>query len=179
MENVYSLKVDVFNLQLEDEIVFDSSAPKPVGGFFAGANVNADESERNGISVSGDIYATEELLLGIEYNLVDAEFSNGANKGKKLPWVARNTGRAFASYDISYDWQLFVEGVYTGTRYKDGDTSNSLDKLPAYWLGNIALNFTQDVWSASLRVDNAFDEKYAANANNWGRTSQVMVAKLY
>ncbi|UUM30749.1 TonB-dependent receptor [Vibrio japonicus] len=168
LENVYSLKVDVFNLQLEDEIVFDSSAPKPVGGFFAGANVNADESERNGISVSGDIYATEELLLGIEYNLVDAEFSNGANKGKKLPWVARNTGRAFASYDISYDWQLFVEGVYTGTRYKDGDTSNSLDKLPAYWLGNIALNFTQDVWSASLRVDNAFDEKYAANANNWG-----------
>ncbi|MBF4318167.1 TonB-dependent receptor, partial [Vibrio anguillarum] len=23
-------------------------------------------------------------------------------------------------------------------------------------------------WSATLRVDNAFDKKYAENANNWG-----------
>nr|MBF4333623.1 TonB-dependent receptor [Vibrio anguillarum] len=51
----YSIKIDVFNLQLEDEIVFDNSAPTPIGGFFPGANVNADESERNGISVSGDL----------------------------------------------------------------------------------------------------------------------------
>lgn len=167
-ESAYSLKVDVFNLQLEDEIVFDSSAPTPVGGLFSGANVNADESERNGVSVSGDFYALEDLLFGAEYSLIDAEFSSGDNKGKQLPWVARNTGRAFATYDISYDWQIFVEGVYTGTRYKDGDTSNSLDKLPAYWLTNVAINFTQDSWSASLRVDNAFDEKYAASANSWG-----------
>lgn len=164
----YSVKVDVFNLQLEDEIVFDSSAPTPVGGFFSGANVNADESERNGISVSGDLYVHENLQLGLEYSLIDAEFSSGDNKGKKLPWVARNTGRVFATYDISYEWQVFVEGVYTGTRYKDGDTSNSLDKLPAYWLGNLAVSYIQNEWSATLRVDNAFDEKYAANANNWG-----------
>ncbi|MEZ9232049.1 TonB-dependent receptor [Vibrio amylolyticus] len=164
----YNIKVDVYNLQLEDEIVFDSSAPTPDGGLFAGANVNADASERNGVTVSGDFYATEDILLGAEYSLIDAEFSTGANKGKELPWVARHTGRAFATYDITYNWQLFVEGVYTGSRYKDGDTSNSLDKLPAYWLGNIAVNFTKDAWSAGLRVDNAFDEKYASNANNWG-----------
>ncbi|MBF4237876.1 TonB-dependent receptor, partial [Vibrio anguillarum] len=84
-----------------------------------GANVNADESERNGISVSGDLYANENLQLGLEYNLIDAEFSSGGDKGKTLPWVARNTGRAFVTYDISYEWQLFVEGVYTGSRYKD------------------------------------------------------------
>ncbi|MGF1752936.1 TonB-dependent receptor [Vibrio makurazakiensis] len=166
--NNYSVRVDVYNLQLEDEIIFDSSAPTPIGGSFTGANVNADASERNGLTVSGDFYATEDVLLGLEYSLIDAEFSTGDNKGKKLPWVARNTGRAFATYDITYNWQFFVEGIYTGTRFKDGDTSNSLDKLPAYWLGNLAVNFTQDVWAASLRVDNVFDEKYPANVNNWG-----------
>ncbi|NNN49495.1 TonB-dependent receptor [Vibrio sp. 2-2(8)] len=164
----YSIKIDVFNLQLEDEIVFDNSAPTPIGGFFPGANVNADESERNGISVSGDLYANENLQLGLEYNLIDAEFSSGGDKGKTLPWVARNTGRAFVTYDISYEWQLFVEGVYTGSRYKDGDTSNSLDKLPAYWLSNLAVSYIKKEWSATLRVDNAFDKKYAENANNWG-----------
>ncbi|WP_052880523.1 TonB-dependent receptor family protein [Vibrio coralliirubri] len=168
IENNYSLRVDVYNLQLEDEIIFDSSAPTPIGGAFTGANVNADESERNGFTVSGDLYATDSVLLGLEYSLIDAEFSSGDDKGKKLPWVARNSGRAFATYDISYNWQVFVEGVYTGTRFKDGDTSNSLAKLPAYWLSNIAVNFSQDVWSAGLRIDNAFDEKYPANANNWG-----------
>ncbi|MBF4365509.1 TonB-dependent receptor domain-containing protein, partial [Vibrio anguillarum] len=103
-----------------------------------------------------------------EYNLIDAEFSSGGDKGKTLPWVARNTGRAFVTYDISYEWQLFVEGVYTGSRYKDGDTSNSLDKLPAYWLSNLAVSYIKKEWSATLRVDNAFDKKYAENANNWG-----------
>lgn len=168
IENNYSLRVDVYNLQLEDEIIFDSSAPTPIGGAFTGANVNADESERNGFTVSGDLYATDSVLLGLEYSFIDAEFASGDDKGKKLPWVARNSGRAFATYDISYNWQVFVEGVYTGTRFKDGDTSNSLAKLPAYWLSNIAVNFSQDVWSAGLRIDNAFDEKYPANANNWG-----------
>lgn len=167
-QNGYSVKVDVFNLRLEDEIVYDGSAPKPIGGLFDGANVNAEESERNGMSVSGDVYVTENVLLGLEYSLIDAKFTEGEYKGKKLPWVARNTGRAFATYDINYNWQLFVEGVYTGTRYKDGDKANSSDKLPAYWLGNIAVNVTQDVWSASLRIDNALDEKYPANANSWG-----------
>ncbi|MEZ8102786.1 TonB-dependent receptor [Vibrio bivalvicida] len=166
--NEFSLKVDVFNLRLDNEIVFDSSAPTPIGGAFTGANVNADKSERNGVSVSGDVYVTEDVLLGLEYSLIDAEFTAGQYKGKKLPWVARNSGRAFATYDISYNWQLFVEGVYTGTRFKDDDKANSLDKLPAYWLGNIAVNFTQDVWSASLRIDNALDEKYPANVNKWG-----------
>ncbi|NRF32936.1 TonB-dependent receptor [Vibrio coralliilyticus] len=167
-EDDYSVKIDVYNLQLEDEIVFDSSAPTPVGGSFAGANVNADESERNGINVSGDYYATESVLLGIEYSFINAEFSNGDNKGKELPWVSPHSGRAYVTYDVNYNWQFYVEGVYTGARYKDGDTSNSVEKLSAYWLNNIAINYTQDVWSASLRLDNAFDEKYPANANNYG-----------
>ncbi len=168
VKNDFSVKVDVFNLRLENGIVFDTSAPTPIGGTFTGANVNTDKSERNGVSVRGDVYVTEDVLIGLEYSLIDAKFTAGEYKGKKLPWVARNSGRAFTTYDIGYDWQLFVEGVYTGTRYKDGDKANALDKLPAYWLGNIAVNFTQEDWSASLRIDNAFDEKYPGNVNNWG-----------
>ncbi|MFY2510344.1 TonB-dependent receptor [Vibrio pectenicida] len=168
IKNDFSVKVDVFNLRLENEIVYDLSAPKPIGGSFDGANVNADKSERNGVSVSGDVYIQQDVQLGMEYSLVDAEFTAGEYEGNKLPWVSRSSGRIFATYDINYNWQFFVEGVYTGTRYKDGDKSNSLDKLPAYWLGNTALNFTQDVWSASLRVDNLLDEKYPVSVNSSG-----------
>lgn len=166
LEDNYSLRVDLYNLKLDDEIVYDYSYPNPDGGF--GANVNASKSERNGLNVGGDFYATDDLLFGMEYSYIDAEFTEGANKGKQLSWVAPHSGRVYATYDIDFNWQLFVEGIYTGSRYKDGDDSNSSDKLSAYWLGNLAINFTQDSWSTSLRIDNALDEKYPANANGWG-----------
>ncbi|WP_428773650.1 TonB-dependent receptor [Vibrio sp.] len=168
MKPSYSVKLDLFQLALEDEIIFDSSAPTPIGGFFQGANVNAESSERRGATWSGDLYLLEDWLLGAEYSFIDAEFTNGVNQGKELPWVARHSGRLFSNFDVSEHWQLFVEGVYTGSRYKDGDTANSAAKLPAYWLGNLAVNYTRQAWTASLRVDNLFDQKYAANANNWG-----------
>ena len=168
IENDFSVRVDVYKLRLEDEIIFDGSAPKPIGGLFNGANVNADKSERNGVNVSGDFYATEDILLGFEYSFVDAEFTKGENDGKKLPWVARNTGRVFMTYDFDSQWQLFVEGVYTGSRYKEGDDQNISDRLSSYWLSNMAVNFTQDSWSATLRVDNALDEKYPASVASYG-----------
>lgn len=168
IKNDFSVKVDVYNLRLENEIVYDLSAPKPIGGAFDGANVNADKSERNGVSVGGDVYLQQGVQLGMEYSLIDAEFTAGEYEGNKLPWVARSSGRIFATYEINYNWQVFLEGVYTGTRYKDGDKVNSSDKLPAYWLANTALNFTQDVWSASLRIDNLLDEQYPSTVNSSG-----------
>ncbi|WP_341666011.1 TonB-dependent receptor [Vibrio sp.] len=162
IKNDFSVKVDVFNLRLENEIRYDPNAPGPTGS--KGANVNADKSERNGVSVSGDVYLQQDIQLGMEYSLIDAEFTAGEYEGNKLPWVARSSGRIFTTYEINYNWQFFVEGVYTGTRYKDGDKANSSDKLPAYWLANTALNFTQDVWSASLRIDNLLDEQYPSSA---------------
>lgn len=167
-ETLYSLKVDLFNLKLEDEIIYDNSAETPIGGAFPGANVNADKSERNGAGVTGDLYLFEGTLLGAEYHFIDAEFTAGDNKGNKLPWVARHNARLFANYEMNYEWQLYIEGVYTGSRYKDGDNANSAGKLSAYWLSNIALSYTKPDWSATLRVNNALDEKYPASVIDWG-----------
>ncbi|MFM9768092.1 hypothetical protein, partial [Streptomyces scabiei] len=60
-----------------------------------------------------------------------------------------------------------MEGIYTGSRYKDGDTANSKGKLSPYWLSNFALQYELDQWLTTFRVDNLFDKQYPANVNQW------------
>jgi iron complex outermembrane receptor protein len=150
-----TLRVSAYRLDLEDEIVYVWS---PQGG----ANMNADASRRYGVSLDWDWQLTDATQLGLEYNYIDAKYTEGANDGKVLPWVAEHTGRGYVSVDFAEHWQGFAEAVYTGTRYEGGDDGNNSPKVDAYLLSNIAVNYSRDVWLASLRVDNLFDEEYAS-----------------
>ncbi|MPY23384.1 TonB-dependent receptor [Shewanella sp. YLB-07] len=166
----HTLRLSAYRLDLEDEIVFDSSAETPIGGGFPGANVNADASRRYGVSADWDWQLTDKVQLGAEYNYIDAEFTEGLNEGKQLSWVAEHTGRGYFSIDANQNWQVFTEVVYTGERFMEGDNSNAGDKLDAYWLTNLAVNYTKDAWLASFRVDNLFDEQYVSSGyySSWG-----------
>lgn len=166
----HTLRLSAYRLDLEDEIVFDSSAETPIGGGFPGANVNADASRRYGVSADWDWQLTDKVQLGAEYNYIDAEFTEGVNEGKQLSWVAEHTGRGYFSIDANQNWQVFTEILYTGERFIEGDNSNAGDKLEAYWLTNLAVNYTKDAWLASFRVDNLFDEQYVSSGyySSWG-----------
>ncbi|WP_173496750.1 TonB-dependent receptor [Shewanella sp. ISTPL2] len=166
-----TLRVSLYRLDLEDEIVYDSSAVKPIGGNFNGANVNADASRRYGAGADWDWQITKALQLGLEYNYTDAEFTDGANDGKELSWVAKHTGRGYVSMDFAEHFQVFAEAIYTGDRFLEGDNANQGDKLASYVLGNLALNYNRDAWLASLRIDNVFDKDYVSAGyygGDWG-----------
>ncbi|MGI2206815.1 TonB-dependent receptor [Shewanella baltica] len=166
-----TLRVSLYRLDLEDEIVYDSSATKPIGGNFDGANVNADASRRYGASADWDWQVTKAVQLGLEYNYIDAEFTDGNNDGKELSWVAKHTGRGYVSMDFAEHFQVFAEAIYTGDRFVEGDNGNEGDKLASYVLGNLALNYNRDAWLASLRIDNLFDKDYVSAGyygGDWG-----------
>lgn len=163
----YQIGVDLYRLEIDDEILFDSSATKPVGGSFNGANVNADRSVRYGGSISGQLHVTPAWLVAGEYHYIDAEFIEGDNKGNALPWVAMHTATLQSTVHITQDILMYLEGIYTGSRYKDGDTANSKGKLSPYWLSNFALQYELDQWLTTFRVDNLFDKQYPANVNQW------------
>ncbi|NUY57093.1 TonB-dependent receptor [Salinivibrio sp. EAGSL] len=161
----YQIGVDLYRLEIDDEILFDSSATKPVGGSFNGANVNADRSVRYGGSISGQLHVTPAWLVVGEYHYIDAEFTEGDNKGNALPWVAMHTATLQSTVHITRDVLAYIEGVYTGSRYKDGDNANSKGKLSSYWLSNFGLQYELEQWLTTFRVDNLFDKQYPANAN--------------
>lgn len=168
--DIHNLQINLFQLDLEDEIVWDPSAEKPVGGAFNGANINADASRRYGVSTDYDIQLSPGLILGVAYDYIDAEFTDGTNSGKALSWVAKHNGRGYVSYDFAHHWQVFAEGVYTGERFIEGDNANVDPKLDSYVLTNIAINYSYQQWSASLRADNLLDEEYvsAGYYSAWG-----------
>ncbi|MGF1911607.1 TonB-dependent receptor [Vibrio kasasachensis] len=153
----YSINLNLFNLELEDEIVY---ATDPASG--SGANMNADASTRNGAGLSGSFYVTEQFQVSAEYNYIDAEFTEGENKGNDVAWVANHTGKVGFNYAIADNINLYSDAVYTGERYQDGDNSNNLDKLDSYWLVNLALNYRVSDLNISLRADNLLNEKYAS-----------------
>lgn len=165
-----TLRVSLYRLDLEDEIVFDPSAETPLNGDFQGANVNADASRRYGAGADWDWQVTKSLQLGLEYNYTDAEFTDGANDGKELSWVAKHTGRGYVSMDFAEHFQVFAEAIYTGDRFIEGDNANQGDKLASYVLGNLALNYNRDAWLASLRIDNLFDKDYVSAGYYGGGT---------
>ncbi|EGA69207.1 TonB-dependent receptor [Vibrio sinaloensis DSM 21326] len=162
-EEAYSLRVDAFHLKLEDEIVFVNDASlTPVGGAFQGANVNADSSTRYGAILSGEYFLSEDVSLFAEYSYVDAEFTDGPNKGKEVSWVAKHSGKVGFGYYITESLDLYTDAIYTGERYQNGDNGNELDKLDSYWLVNLAVNYTYADLTVTMRTDNLFNEKYAS-----------------
>ncbi|MFQ6370894.1 TonB-dependent receptor family protein [Shewanella sp. YIC-542] len=164
------LGVHLYRLALQDEIVYDTSATKPVGGMFNGANVNADESRRYGADLSWYWQPLSQWQLGSEYHYVDAEFTEGANEGKALSWVAKHSGRLFSSVDVTDNWQLYAEAQYLGSRYMEGDNANEGERIDSYWLGNLAVNYHRNAWLASVRIDNLFDKTYVSSGyySSWG-----------
>ncbi len=150
------LGLSIYQLELKDEIVFQ--------GIFGqgGTNVNADESKRLGFDADWNSQLTDEINLGAEYHYIDSEFTAGLNKGNELPWVAKNTGRLYTTYDVTSSLQLFVEANYVGKRFIEGDNQNADEKLNSYTLLNTAINYRKNNWLTSLRFDNLLDKEYVS-----------------
>ena len=164
-----TLKISLYQLQLEDEIVFDPSAAKPYPSAPRnGANVNADASKRLGLDVDWNLHLIESLTIGAEYHYIDSEFTEGANKGKALPWIAKNTGRIYSTYDLTDSLQLFAEANFVGKRFLEGDNANSGEKLDGYALLNTAINYRKNNWLASLRFDNLLAKEYVSAGYSYG-----------
>ncbi|RLV58526.1 TonB-dependent receptor [Parashewanella curva] len=159
----HTIKLNLFRLELTDEIVFDPRAQKPKGGTFNGANVNADASRRNGMSINWNWQLNDNITLGAEYNYIDAVFTEGKNTGKHLSWVAKHNARVNSQIDFTNNLQLSLSANYIGSRYLEGDNANLGNKIPDYVLVNTALNYQLEDWRVTLSAENLADKSYISS----------------
>ncbi|WP_163930643.1 TonB-dependent receptor [Paraferrimonas sp. SM1919] len=164
------LSINAYKLDLENEIIYDSNAPKPDGGQFNGANVNAESSTRLGIAASWQYQLSDTVNFNANYSYVDAKFTKGANTDKKLPWVSPHTAKASLNWFINDDITLFAEHLYTGERRLESDFANVGETLASYQLTNLALSYKLDALKLTARVENLFDTQYVSFAtySPWG-----------
>jgi iron complex outermembrane receptor protein len=155
-----ALDLAIFQIDSEDEIVFDPDSPL---GLF-GANVNAGEARRRGLELSARGEIGDRWRTFVNLTLMEPEFTNGANRGKTLPLVPEQ--RLAAGFDIELPLALELRAVahYVGAQVLDNDDANAAARLDSYTLVHTRLSWAVgDARRYELFVDarNLFDERYA------------------
>lgn len=153
------LTANLYHLSLNDEIMYDSEAN---GGF--GANLNLDRSVRKGVVLGAEHTVMSGLQLGATYTYTNAKLLEGSFAGNEVPFVARHMMNLFANYQFDPQWNLYVDGQFTGSRYLAGDDANASEKVDAFVVMNASLKWQHDQWTTQFTINNLLDEEYDAYA---------------
>ena len=168
LDKEYSLNAVLYRLSLEDEIAFDTSAPRPIGGPFAGANVNFDPTTHQGLILSGHYRVSTDLGLASSFTYTDAEFDSGVYKGNSISGVPDRLFSIASDYKYNDLMKVYIEAAYTSDRYLSGDNDNLLNKQSAYSVVNANIEYKVKNLLISARINNLFNREYIESANNWG-----------
>ena len=153
----HSAKALVYRLDLDNEIAFAPGA----GAFGAGANINLDETRRDGVIGEAAWQATDMLRLLGSYSYIDAEVTAGVFEGNKVPYVATHSAMATAAYQLTPYWNLFGEIQGISERVFSGDFDKVLGELSGYGVVNVATNVRLKGWTLTARVNNLLDNEYS------------------
>ncbi len=149
--------VSVYQLDLKDEIAYDP-LQTPQTPF--GSNQNLAPTQRQGLTFAANKHLAQTIAVDAQYNLVAATFRSGIYANKHIPLVAGNILHAGAQYDVSDNWHLYAEAIYTGSQYAANDYANITGQLGGYTTYGFNLRYTRKNLSASLRADNIFNKYY-------------------
>jgi len=161
--NKATVKVQLYRLDFENEIAFDPSANGPWGTTF-GANVNLDPTVHEGIIVEGNYAVDRSLQMGATFTYTNAEFKSGSLKGNNIAGVPEQQLTLTSRYKLTEKFKTYLEAIYSGEYYADGDHENNNAKLDSYTVVNANLSYSWDELEFSIRANNLFDKEYSSNA---------------
>lgn len=163
--------LQAYQLQLENEISYDP---------LQYANINLDDTRRNGATTQLELRFTDSLRLGAQVALVDAKFTSGPNNGKRIPFVARDTETLDLTWTTPWRIDASLEQQRLGRRYPSGDYMNAAAQQPSLYLGNLALSWRGKGLQAAVRVNNLFDKRYNTySTQTWSGTAYVPAAERH
>lgn len=151
-ENTSHLLLQVYRLDINDEIVFD-----PV--LFL--NTNLGNSRRNGLILEGRYGIGDQIVLSGSYSYLDGKFTSGQFMGKTLTFLPEHSARAAITYKINDITGMFVEWLGQGRRRFDGDYINEFGRLPGYGMVNMNAWRRIGKLQISLKINNLLNKLYS------------------
>jgi iron complex outermembrane recepter protein len=147
-----------YRSQLSNEIGYDPSAPGPWG---AGANVNFEASQRQGLEL--EVTHSLSSTLGLRANLAwrDSSFRAGAYAGKSVPLAPSQTA------SLRADWvPLAAHRLSAGLSWITGQYADFKNeyRMPSYLVADLRYAHLWRNAEFSLGVKNLFDRKYYTQA---------------
>lgn len=142
-----NVDLTLFRVDTDNEIVFDPDSPL---GLF-GANINAGGTRRTGLEAdfTGPIVGgSHDVGLGLfaHLTLVDAEFTNGPDRGRTVPLVPGHRFSLGLDTRLPAGLDLRLEGLWVGEQVLANDEANEQPKLDAYSVVNARLSWSVSGW---------------------------------
>lgn len=157
--NNKSINFLVYDLTIDDEIFFESS----VGGG-RGRNVNLEESKRQGIVLELGRDLSSNINIGGSFSYIKAEYLAGQFSGNQVADVPERIASTYIEYKLKHNVNLYLDAIYTGSRFSSGDEANISDKQPSYTLVNFSASWATGPLDLGLRINNLNNEKYSSLA---------------
>jgi iron complex outermembrane receptor protein len=150
----------LFRHQLTNEIFFD---PLANNGF--GANSNLDPTRRQGVAVDIKYRWSQQWRFSAQAQHVQAVFTEGANEGKELVLVPKNTISAHINWVPGDGQKAYVGAQWVSTQRYGNDFTNTCSTLiPSYVTFDARYARTFGDWEWSVSGSNLLNKQYFSNA---------------
>lgn len=151
-------QINIYQLALTDEIAFNpaQTETEPFGSYR-----NFPKTLRRGVTLTEQYYLTKKIMLNAQFNAVDARFIAGEFSGNQIPAIPSINGNMGASYDFIENWRIKYNGLYTGSTYASENDANEGNKIPAYWIHTLALQFIKKSYNVNVEVINLLNQTYS------------------
>lgn len=156
----YGSELSLYQLDLHNEIIFIPS----FNNTNLGSNQNLPQTRRRGMTLSGYVKPISDWRLAAEYDHLNAVFSAGPNRGKRIAFVANNTARLSSDYQVNPRWHIYTEALYTGDRYPAGDQANQSQVLGSFAVYNASVRYRRKRLSIIFRINNIANKHYDSYA---------------
>lgn len=158
----------IYQLDLENEIVFDPTVGPDFGFGPIGANVNLDKTRREGLTFLLSSKVSSNLSIKTEIGVVDAKYKSGVFNGNKISGVADRILKIRGDLKINNEISTYLETQYTSDHFAQGDNANAFGKVDSITVINAGLAYHYKSLNLSFRVNNLADKKYAEFITNNG-----------
>ncbi|MGL4982421.1 MAG: TonB-dependent receptor [Treponemataceae bacterium] len=129
----FMLNANVFFMPLVDEISYSNETFR---------NENLDATMRIGTNMDISSRITSFFEISASFSYLNAEFSNGANKGKVIPLVSPYSAGLALTFLLPQDISLSTDLSYRSSFYSGGDFDNSDAMLKGYFLWNLGVFYS-------------------------------------
>lgn len=146
-----------YHMKTEDEIYFDTLSYK---------NVNApDDTSRDGVEASLTLADDNIGSIGVIYNYVKAQFSEGAYDNNRIPMVPKQTVQLNGELNVTDEIGLLATVSHISSQRMEGDFNNTAPRvLKTRTTVDMGITY-EPSYAEGLRlfagVDNVFDKEYA------------------
>lgn len=148
------LQASLYRLDLRDEIAYNLATFQ---------NENLQRTRHDGLTVEGRWPLSPSVGLRAGYAYTDATFTDGADRGKRIPLVPRHRGNLALDWRLNDAWTIQATVSRTGGQPYGSDTDNSSPTMAGYTLWDLSASWRRGPWRLQIAGRNLGDADYSSS----------------